>query len=125
MLDTCFVHPDYRKNGLARDLARHCADRAFNAMGADRMLCCVSPKNHASLRAMLSVEGTRILALRQKYGGRLRYILCLSRAPRTTYTVFERWPLTDVYSISRALAEGYVGFSLFTKESDAFLWVAK
>ena len=125
VLDTCFVHPDYRCSGLARDLARHCARRAFEAMGAERVLCTVSPKNHASLRALLSVEGTRILALRQKYGGRLRYVLCRERAPRAVYTLFERLPLSDTFSISRALADGFVGFSLFAKEENAYLWVAK
>ena len=125
VLDSCFVAPDYRGNGLARELAEVCVHRAMCACGAENVVATVSPKNTASLLSLMAVNGMRIAALRQKYGCRLRYILRCERSCRRLYTVYERYALGDVYGISRALADGYEGISLFRSGPDVWLWLSK
>lgn len=125
VLDSCFVAPDYRGNGIARDLAERCIHRAVCGGGARNIVATVSPKNVASLLSFLPVNGMRICALRQKYGCRLRYILRYEHPSQKTYTVYEKYLLSDVYGISRALADGYEGVSIFSDGETVYLWMSK
>ncbi len=125
VLDTCFVAPLYRGNGIARELVLTCLRRAVCEYGALYVLATVSPKNAASLLSLMSVNGMRVVALRQKYGCRLRYILRYEHRSKRLYTVYERYPLPDVYNISRALAGGFEGIATFKNQEGAFIWLAK
>ncbi|MEA4912564.1 MAG: GNAT family N-acetyltransferase [Oscillospiraceae bacterium] len=125
VLDSCFVAPDYRGNGIARDLAEGCIRRAVCACGARSVVATVSPKNTASLLSLLPVNGMRICALRQKYGCKLRYILRYDRRSSKTYTVYEKYLLRDVFGISRALADGFEGVCVFRDGDTAYLWLSK
>ena len=124
-LECYFVLPDYRGNGIARELARLCLDRAQQRFGARCLLASVSPKNLASLMTMMSINGFRIRALRQLYGCKLRYILCCDPSSERLYTYYERFAVEDVYAISRALTQGYEGIATFTNADGSFVWLAK
>lgn len=125
MLESVFVSPDYRKNGIARELIHICIKRAVESLGARYVLSTVSPKNVPCILSFMSINGVRLVALRQKYGCKLRYIMCYNHEDKQLYTVYERYPLTDVYSISRALADKYVGVATFKSENSIFIWLSK
>ncbi|MEG2259343.1 MAG: GNAT family N-acetyltransferase, partial [Oscillospiraceae bacterium] len=124
-LECYFVAPAYRSNGIARELAHVCVGRAVEAFGCTRVLATVSPKNIGSLMSMMSINGFQIKAMRQKYGCKLRYIMCYTHSSTRLYTYYERFSVFDVYAISRCLAKGYEGISLFKNEDGIFVWLAK
>ncbi len=124
-LECYFVARDYRGNGIARELARLCAARAREAFDARYLLATVSPRNLASLLTLMSVNGFRIRALRQMYGCKLRYILCCEPDSQRRYTCYERYAVSDVYAISRALAQGYDGIAMYKNNGEIFVWLAK
>ncbi len=124
-LDSVFVSPDYRNNGIARELIHICIKRAVDAMGANYVLATVSPKNIASILSFLSLNNMRLKTLRQKYGCRLRYIMCYKHNDKRLYTIYERYAIEDVFSISRALADGYEGIATFKNEDNVYIWLAK
>ncbi len=124
-LECYFVSPFFRGNGIARELALVSVARAAHSFGASALLATVSPRNLASLLTLMSINGFRIRALRQKYGCKLRYILCHTHNNPRLYTYYERFPSSDVYNISRCLANGYEGISTFKDGENIFLWLAK
>lgn len=124
-LECYFVSPVFRGNGIARELALVCIDRAAESFGARHLLATVSPKNLASLLSLMSINGFRIRSLRQKYGCKLRYVLCHTRNNPRLYTYYERFSASNVYDISRCLANGYEGISTFTESGTVYIWVAK
>ena len=124
-IDYLFVSPDYRQNGIARELVRVCIKRAVDALGARYVLAAVSPKNTSCILSYMSLNGMRLSALKQKYGCRLRYIMCYNHDDKRLYTVYERFALEDVYSISRALAGGYVGIATFRSNESIYIWMSK
>ncbi|MEG1017752.1 MAG: GNAT family N-acetyltransferase, partial [Oscillospiraceae bacterium] len=76
VLDFYFVADKYRGNGLAKELVRECVLHATSWHGARYVLATASPKNTASIVALMNTGMMKIRALKQKYGCRLRYILC-------------------------------------------------
>lgn len=123
-LDRYFTAPAYRRNGLGSELVRLAKRRAF-ALGARGIAATVSPRNHASIRALVSGGGFRIRRARMLYGGRLRYIALAERDDDAVFTVFERYALEDVYGITKMLARGYEGCATYYDEGSSYLWVAK
>jgi ribosomal protein S18 acetylase RimI-like enzyme len=72
-LETVAVHPAFRGNSLQRKMESvHL--RTIQEKGYEHVCCMVSPKNHPSLRNILS-HGLVIKALKIKFGWRLRYIM--------------------------------------------------
>ena len=125
VLDNLLVSPEYRQNGIARELIRICIKRAVDALGARYVLAAVSPKNTPCILSFMSLNGVRLAALKQKYGCKLRYIMCYNHDEKRLYTLYERYTLQDIYSISRALADGYVGIATFKDSEHAYIWMSK
>lgn len=123
-LECYFVAPDFAGNGIARELAAAAVQRAFDA-GAQHVLATVSPKNGASLVTLMQINGFRIVSLRQKYGCRLRYVLCNTCRDPRLFTYYERYDARDVFGISRGLANGWVGLSIFRDKPNLYVWLAK
>ena len=68
------VHPDYRGNGLALKM-NQVSLGLLRERGGHRHICAtVSPYNLWNLPVLLA-SGFRIVALKSKYGGKLRYIV--------------------------------------------------
>lgn len=74
VLDTIVVDSRYRGLGLQRELIRRCVEYAAKKKPGCTVLATVSPDNIYSLRNV-QVEGFKILARKEKYGGKERYIL--------------------------------------------------
>lgn len=74
VLDTIVVDSEYRGLGLQRELIRSCVDYASEKMPGCKVLATVAPDNIYSLRNV-QAEGFQILAKKEKYGGKERYIL--------------------------------------------------
>lgn len=74
LLDTIVVDSDYRGLGLQRELIRRCVSHAKNQQPGCQVLATVAPDNIYSLRNV-QAEGFVILAKKEKYGGKERYIL--------------------------------------------------
>lgn len=124
-IDSVFVAPDYRNNGIARELIHVCIKRAVDAMGARYVLATISPKNTACILSFMSLNSVRIKALRQKYGCKLRYIVCYTHDDKRLYTLYERYSIDDVFSISHGLADGYEGIATFRNDDEIYMWLAK
>ncbi len=73
-LDTIVVDPDCRGMGIQRELIRRCVEYAREKQPGCRILATVAPDNIYSLRNV-QAEGFEILAQKEKYGGKERYIL--------------------------------------------------
>ncbi|MEG0751607.1 MAG: GNAT family N-acetyltransferase [Oscillospiraceae bacterium] len=124
-LESYFVLPEYRGNGLGGELVRFAVRCAFEEMGARYIAATVSPRNYASIVALMSEGGFRIRALKLKYGGKLRYIMLRARDDSSVFTVYERFNLSDIYGISKLLTKKYEGMATFSDENGGFLWLAK
>lgn len=74
VLDTIVVDPAYRGMGLQRELIRRCMAHAKQKEPKCQVLATVAPDNIYSLRNV-QAEGFEILARKEKYGGKERYIL--------------------------------------------------
>lgn len=74
VLDTIVVDEEYRGLGLQRELIRRCVEYAMKKVPQCKILATVSPRNIYSLRNV-QAEGFKILAHKEKYGGKERYIL--------------------------------------------------
>ncbi len=74
VLDTIVVDSAYRGLGLQRELIRSCVDHAKEIMPECKILATVSPDNIYSLRNV-QAEGFEVPAQKEKYGGKMRYIL--------------------------------------------------
>lgn len=74
VLDAIIVDSEYRGFGLQRELIRRCVKHAMDKKPGCIVLATVSPDNIYSLRNV-QAEGFEILARKEKYGGKERYIL--------------------------------------------------
>ncbi|WP_414627739.1 N-acetyltransferase family protein [Alkalihalophilus pseudofirmus] len=108
------VHPDYRGNGLQKRLAalvmRELAERTSEY---EYVCCTVHPFNIPSLKDKLA-QGMRIVKLKEKYAGHLRYILLkkLSVEMMVDNDTKKIVPLDDIVEQNRLLNEGYYGTEL-------------
>ena len=116
-LDGSAVHPAYR--GLAIQQRLSVLRIAFAAeKGARHFLMTVSPMNPHSLRNHLNGGGFRVEALKQKYDGQWRFILCRSLDSEEPTTVGERESsaLDDLDSHQRLLADGFSGIRIINND---------
>lgn len=112
-LETTIVHPDYRGNGLQRKTLYHALE-IFNELDYNHICSTISPENYHSLKNIMS-GGLVIKKLKEKYGGKLRFVLHrdLHQYPKTQYhQVLE---IDDVETVKRdkILEKGFVGYQTF------------
>jgi GNAT superfamily N-acetyltransferase len=109
-LEIFLVHPEYRGNALQLKTLPH-AISILRDFGYEHLCTTVSPKNYPGVSNLLK-GGFVIKELKEKYGGKLRYILyqnlaiAVSRVTEHTITLTN----TDIEGQKRALAEGYYGY---------------
>lgn len=115
-LESFVVHPAYRGNSLQLKTLGP-AIRIIRDLNYDHLCATVSTKNYPSLSNPLK-GGLVIRELKEKYGGKLRYILYqnlnkpISRNMKCTITVKN----TDIARQKKALKQGYCGYKAIKKE---------
>lgn len=95
---TC-VLPEYRGNGLQKKLGNLIMKEFIETSNDYRYLCCtVSPTNFPSLKDKL-VQGILIAKLKEKYSGRIRYILLKDLQSRSATNSLRIYLITQFFSI--------------------------
>lgn len=114
-LETTIVHPDYRGNGLQRKTLYYALE-IFNEMNCNHICSTISPKNYHSLRNVMS-GGLVIKKLKEKYGGKMRYILHrdLKQTPRKEYDKIIDIDNVETVKRERILEQGFVGYQALKK----------
>lgn len=106
------VHPDYRGNRLQQLLAGVVMYEWVKRGRGGRYVCAtVAPFNFPSLKDKFS-QGMWIAALKEKYGGKLRYVFVkdLKVEPECSESTFV--PMRDYPSQIQLLAEGWRGVGM-------------
>lgn len=114
------VHPNYRGHGLQKKLA-DCIMKQIDTSEFHYILSTVMPYNIPSLKDKF-YQGMRIAALKEKYGGKLRYIFVkrlLDEKPLEEKSVF--LSMGDIEGQETLLHKGYVGVSLKQQDNDWFV----
>ena len=113
--EVSFVHPSYRGHGLQRKLGQRIME-LVNLADYDVICATVKPFNIASLKDKFS-QGLHVVALKYKYGGKLRYVFAkyLHNAGKLTdkQVVINMAKIEEQQAI---LAQGYVGIKLIQTE---------
>ena len=119
------VHPAYRGNGLQQILGK-CIMKMWDEIGDTtiRYVCStVAPSNIPSLKDKFA-QHKEILALKEKYGGKLRFIflkdLTEPYEPNRQWSITEDVSLTDYHRQIELLANGYRGYA-FMKDTDDYI----
>lgn len=118
------VHPDYRGYGLQRRMAeiimQQVDETKFNVVCAT-----VMPGNIASLKDKFS-QKMHIVALKLKYGGKLRYVFMKS-LPNKEYKWTEEQfvPMDNTEAQQQLLKTGFIGISMKADESDWLIQYVK
>ena len=111
-LESFSVHPEYRGNLLQLKTLGPTI-RIIRDFGYEHLCATVSPNNYPGLRNLLK-GGLVIRGLKEKYGGKLRYILYQNlKKPMgrdTDHTITLSW--TDIEGQERVLGEGYYGYEV-------------
>lgn len=109
-LEFFIVHPDYRGNALQLKTIP-AAISVLRDFGYEHLCATVSPKNYPAVSNLLK-GGFVIKELKEKYGGKLRYVLYqnlnipISRGIEHTITITN----TDIEGQRKALMQGYYGY---------------
>lgn len=109
-LEFFVVHPAYRGDALQLK-ALPAAISVLHDFGYEHLCATVSPKNYPAVSNLLK-GGFVIKGLKEKYGGKLRYILYqnltmpISRGIEHTITIKN----TDIEGQRKALMQGYYGY---------------
>ncbi|MEJ2157261.1 MAG: hypothetical protein P8X96_18170 [Desulfobacteraceae bacterium] len=112
------VHPDYRGNSLASAMNRVSLGLLRESGTHRHIFATVSPYNIWNLPILLK-SGFRIAALKNKYGGKLRYIVyqnlrCpLSFDDHSAVLI----PLEDLHTQKKCLDSGFYGVSLLRRRT--------
>ncbi|KAB2336121.1 GNAT family N-acetyltransferase [Cytobacillus depressus] len=117
------VLPDYRGNQLQKTLAKVIMkELSKNNHGYHYVCCTVAPFNIPSLKDKFS-QGMRIAALKEKYGGSLRYIFVMDLAEQADleWTESTFIPMEDTAAQQLKLSEGWKGIQM--ENRDGKLWV--
>lgn len=117
------VHPDFRGNKLQMTLASLIMKELHKEKHAFQYVCCtVAPFNIPSLKDKLS-QGMEIAALKEKYGGNLRYIFVkdLKREKETPWLQVMPINMGDIQKQKEWLAQGWRGFQM-EKRQDQY-WI--
>jgi hypothetical protein len=115
-LESFSVHPDYRGNLLQLKTLGP-AIRIIRDFGYEHLCATVSPKNYPGLSNLLK-GGLVIRGLKEKYGGKLRYILYQNLKKPIGRDTVHTIPLShaDIVGQKRVLEEGYYGYKVHRKE---------
>lgn len=112
----CVVDKEFRGNNV-QFLSQYYAENII-AENCDKILTTVSPYNIFSLQNVLDCN-YRIVALKEIYGGHIRYVLKKEFRPK--FPLWTHWhmqlPIRDFDRQRKALAAGAVGYKLVRKPS--------
>lgn len=115
-LDTIAVAAAWRGRALARALNARALD-SLRDMPFEHACSTVSPDNPSSLKVLLAA-GLFVCALKEKYGGKLRFVMHRflpgsghSMPSMETAPVVEA-PLNDIELLQQRLSSGYIGIGI-------------
>ncbi|KFM99728.1 GNAT family N-acetyltransferase [Bacillus clarus] len=114
------VHPDYRGNGMQKILASVIMDELQKSNNKFDYICCtVAPFNIPSLKDKFA-QGMEIAALKEKYGGSLRYVFVkdLRGDKERNWIDVKSVPMSDAGGQQAFLLEGYRGYEMEKVEGD-------
>jgi RimJ/RimL family protein N-acetyltransferase len=113
------VHPDFRGNGLAVMMNRVCLEWLRHQGTHPHICATVSPYNYWNVRVLLKC-GFHIAAVKDKYSGKLRYIVYQNLDRPLAFIKGQRVhiPLEQIAMQRKILKNGYYGVAL--KERDDF-----
>ena len=113
------VHPKYRGYGLQRTLAR-VVMQELDRTRFDYICATVMPFNIASLKDKFS-QGMRVVALKLKYGGKLRYVFMKDLREETELLFNEtaHIQMADTEAQQALLKDGWLGVRML-QENDAW-----
>jgi hypothetical protein len=119
------VLPDFRGNQLQKTLATVIMDKLGREIQHFRYICCtVAPFNIPSLKDKFA-QGMQIAALKEKYGGSLRYIFVKDLRETDEQTTPFRESISinmgDIEAQQQLLAQGWRGIRM--KEAEGTHWV--
>ncbi len=109
-LETTIVHPDFRGNGLQSKTLFVALD-IFKYFEHYHICSTISPKNYHSLNNVMA-GGLVIKRLKNKYGGKLRYILHRNLAEELKIDYLNNIDIDNVEILRRQklLEKGFVGY---------------
>ncbi|PEJ69438.1 N-acetyltransferase [Bacillus wiedmannii] len=116
------VHPSCRGNGMQKILATVIMDELQKEDSKYDYVCCtVAPFNIPSLKDKFA-QGMEIAALKEKYGGSLRYVFVkeLRSDKERDWTDVKHILMSDAGKQQALLSEGYRGYEMEKKE-DTFI----
>ncbi|OLR24596.1 N-acetyltransferase [Bacillus cereus] len=116
------VHPNCRGNGMQKILANVIMDELQKEDSKYDYVCCtVAPFNIPSLKDKFA-QGMEIAALKEKYGGSLRYVFVkkLRGDKERDWTDVQSILMNDANGQQALLSEGYRGYEM-EKTADTFI----
>ncbi|MYW27270.1 GNAT family N-acetyltransferase [Bacillus thuringiensis] len=114
------VHPNYRGNDMQKILANVIMDELQKEDSKYDYVCCtVAPFNIPSLKDKFA-QGMEIAALKEKYGGSLRYIFVkkLRGDKESDWTDVQSILMSDASGQQALLSEGYLGYEMEKVDGD-------
>ncbi|MGE7187155.1 GNAT family N-acetyltransferase [Peribacillus sp. NPDC006672] len=112
------VLPAYRGNKLQQTLATLIMKELNKQESPYRYVCCtVAPFNIPSLKDKFA-QGMEIAALKEKYGGQMRYVFVkeLSVVDASPWQEIQFFEMNDIAAQQEILAEGWRGFKMEEQE---------
>lgn len=114
------VHPNWRGNGMQKILATVIMDELQKEDSKYDYVCCtVAPFNIPSLKDKF-VQGMDIAALKEKYGGSMRYVFVkeLRGVKERDWTDIKSIPMNNAGGQQALLSEGYRGYEMEKVDED-------
>lgn len=114
------VHPNWRGNGMQKILATVIMDELQKEDSKYDYVCCtVAPFNIPSLKDKFA-QGMEIAALKEKYGGSLRYVFVkeLREDNERNWTDIKSIPMNNAGGQQALLSEGYRGYEMEKVDGD-------
>lgn len=114
------VHPSYRGNRLQQKLAVFIMEELTKSKNDYKYICCtVAPFNIASLKDKFA-QGMEIVTLKEKYGGRLRYVFAkeIQAKVRNDRSETITIPMKDTVGQQKLLSEGFRGFQMENRDGE-------
>lgn len=122
------VSPNYRGHGLQRILGKHIMSSWKRLKDSNLQFVCatVAPRNIASIKDKLE-QGLEIVALKNKYGRKLRYIFLkdLHKQSITNYSEVINVALTDYTKQKDLLNHGWKGYCLVKSDGEITIMFGK
>lgn len=114
------VHPNSRGNGMQKILATVIMKELQKEDSKYDYVCCtVAPFNIPSLKDKFA-QGMEIAALKEKYGGSIRYVFVkeLRGDKERDWTEIKNVPMSDADGQQALLSEGYRGYEMEKIDGD-------